>query len=118
MEVALGLALGLFTGVLSGLLGVGGGVVMVPGMVLLLGVDQHTAQGVSLAVVVLTAIAGAVTHYRQDNVKMEVVPLVAPGAVLFGLVGSWLAGGVDAQLLTRIFATVLLFVGSKMFLGR
>jgi len=118
MEVALGVALGLVTGVLSGMLGVGGGVVMVPGMVLLLGVDQHTAQGVSLAVVVLTAIAGAVTHYRQDNVKMDVVPLVAPGAVLFGLVGSWLAGGIDAQLLSRIFAAVLFIVGGRMLLAR
>jgi len=115
-DIVIALAVGLTAGVLSGMLGIGGGTVAVPGMVLLLGVEQHTAQGVALSAMLLTALVGAFIHYRQENVKLSMAMWIAPSAVAFSLLGAWAAGMVTAEWLTRVFAIALLVIGSRMLL--
>lgn len=124
MIVVTALAIGLAAGLIGGMLGVGGGTIAVPGMVLLLGkvmehpVEQHTAQGVSLSAMLLMALVGAIVHYRQGNVKLSMVLLIAPGAVAFSLLGAWAAGMISAEWLTRVFAIFLLVIGCMMLLVR
>lgn len=110
--------IGLFTGVVSGLLGVGGGPIMIAGMVLILGVGQKVAQGVSLAVIVPTAIAGAITHYRGGNVVPRVALWLVPTAVVGAIVGANLAALLDAALLRRLFGLLLLLLSARMMLSR
>ena len=117
MDLLTATAIGLLAGLSAGMLGIGGGFVMVPGMVLLLSVDQHTAQGVSLAVITLTALVGAITHYRQRNLRLGLVVWLAPAAALFGFLGSMVADVIDASLLRRIFGIVTIAVGIYMFAG-
>jgi uncharacterized membrane protein YfcA len=116
MDIAIALAVGLIAGLISGMLGVGGGTISIPAMVLLLGVEQHTAQGVSLGAMLFTALVGAFIHYRQGNVKMSMVFLIAPSAVAFSLLGAWAADKVTAEWLTRAFAIFLLIIGCRMLL--
>jgi uncharacterized protein len=116
MDIAIALAVGLIAGLISGMLGVGGGTISIPAMVLLLGVEQHTAQGVSLGAMLFTALVGAFIHYRQGNVKSSAVLLIAPSAVAFSLLGAWAAGQVTAEWLTRAFAIFLLLIGCRMLL--
>ena len=116
MDIAIALATGLIAGLISGTLGVGGGTISIPAMVLLLGVEQHTAQGVSLGAMLFTALVGAFIHYRQGNVKSSAVLLIAPSAVAFSLLGAWAAGQVTAEWLTRAFAIFLLIIGCMMLL--
>src|SRR5205814_8312650 len=85
------LALGLVAGILSGMLGIGGGQVLVPGMTLLFGVDQRLAQGISLAFIVPTALSGALTHYRQATGLPRMGMLLVPGGLVGGLIGAGLA---------------------------
>mgnify|MGYP001573606654 CR=1 FL=1 len=118
MNLPLTLSIGLITGMLGGMLGIGGGVVMIPAMVLLMGVDQHTAQGVSLMVVVILGLVGAFTHYRQNNVRLDIALWLIPGAVLFAFLGVWVAGQIEARWLTKGFALFLLVVGGLMVLPR
>lgn len=115
-DIVIALAVGLIAGVLSGMLGIGGGTIAIPGMVLLLGVEQHTAQGVALSVMILTALVGAFIHYRQENVKLSMAMWIAPSAVAFSLLGAWAAGMVTAEWLTRVFAIALLVIGCRMLL--
>jgi len=117
MSIAAAVGLGLGAGLLAGMLGVGGGLVLVPGMVLLLTVEQHTAQGVSLAVITVTALAGAVTHYRQHNLVLEVVLAIAPAAALFGFLGGTVANLIDASLLRRIFGSLTILLGVLLLSG-
>jgi len=117
MSVAAAIGIGLVAGLFGGMLGLGGGFILVPGMVLLLSVDQHTAQGVSLAVIALTALAGAITHYRQRNLRLGVVLWIAPAAALFAFLGSMVAGVIDASLLRRIFGSMTIAVGIFMLAG-
>ena len=116
MHIAIALIVGLVAGVISGMLGVGGGTISIPAMVLALGVEQHTAQGVSLAAMMLTALVGGFIHYRQGNVKTRTVLLIAPSAAAFSLLGAWAAGQVTADWLTRVFAIFLLLIGGRMLL--
>ena len=116
------LLLGLCAGVFSGLLGIGGGQVLIPGMVFLFGADQKLAQGVSLAFIVPTALAGSYTHYRQGNVLVGIGLLLVPGALVGGLVGAGLAQLLDTHILKLGFGLFLLYASIRMidptFYGR
>lgn len=116
MDIVIGLALGLIAGVFSGMLGIGGGTITIPGMFLLLEVEQHTAQGVALGAMLLAALVGAFIHRRQKNMDLPVAMWIAPGAVVFSLLGAWAAGAIMAEWLTRVFAIVLLIIGCRMLL--
>lgn len=116
MDIVIGLALGLIAGVFSGMLGIGGGTITIPGMFLLLEVEQHTAQGVALGAMLLAALVGAFIHRRQKNMDLTVAMWIAPGAIVFSLLGAWAAGAIMAEWLTRGFAIVLLIIGCRMLL--
>jgi uncharacterized membrane protein YfcA len=116
MDIAIALAIGLIAGLISGMLGVGGGTISIPAMVLLLGVEQHTAQGISLGAMLFTALVGAFIHYRQGNVKSSAVLLIAPSAIALSYLGAWAADKVTAEWLTRAFAIFLLIIGCRMLL--
>jgi uncharacterized membrane protein YfcA len=102
------LALGSAVGVLSGFMGVGGGILAVPAFTLLLGMTQQAAQGTSLAVILVAAPAGAIEHARHGNVVGRLVPWLAVGAACGGPLASLLAQRVPHEALTRAFAAFLL----------
>jgi len=96
------------------MLGVGGGVILIPGMVFLMDVEQHTAQGVSLAVISLMALVGTVTHYRQENVRLKVALWIIPAAVIFSFIGGMVADMLDASILRPLVGGVIIMVGFFM----
>jgi hypothetical protein len=110
LPVAIGfdLLLGAAVGVLAGLMGVGGGILAVPAFTLVLGMSQHAAQGTSLAVILVTAPAGAFEHHRHRNVVLRLVPWLALGAAAGGPAASWLAQRSPQLILARAFAVFLL----------
>ncbi|HXF50300.1 MAG TPA: sulfite exporter TauE/SafE family protein [Dehalococcoidia bacterium] len=113
-ELLFELLVGVAGGFLGGMLGVGGGVIFVPAMVLFLGRDQQVAQGVSLVAIIATGLFGGATHLRQGNVDAPVVAVVAPLAVAAAALGGWLANELPADVLQRIFGVVILYVGGAM----
>lgn len=114
---AIAVALGLVAGVLSGLLGIGGGVVMVPAMGFLLGIDQHVAQGVSLVVIVPTAITGALTHYKKGNLLLNLAVSLGVAAIAGSLIGSELAQRLPGAVLYRGFGVFVVATATKMLMG-
>ena len=115
LAIVIAILTGLVGGVASGLFGVGGGAIFVPAMVLLLGEEQHTAQGVSLAVIVLTATSGTYVNLRHQNVERTVFAAVTPVAVIAVLAGSYLANLLSADVLQRIFGVAVVLVALRMF---
>jgi uncharacterized membrane protein YfcA len=105
------IATGAVTGFLSGLMGVGGGGVMIGGMVLLAGFDQHLAQGSSLLAIVPAGIVGAFTHWRMGNVEKGLLKGLIPGIVLGTFSGGSVAHLFPEVALRIIFAAVLIWMG-------
>lgn len=113
-EIAIAVSLGLLVGTLSGLLGVGGGFIMVPGMVVLLGETQHVAQGTSLMVIIPTAIVGTITSARVRSMPWRLIASVGAGGTLGAGLGVYIALHVSDGTLRRIFGILLLFVAARM----
>lgn len=105
--------IGLVGGAASGLLGIGGGTLFVPAMVLILGKEQHLAQGVSLVVIIPTAISATLANAKAGFVDAEATKWVTPFAIAFALGGGYVAGLLEGQTLSRIFGVVVLYVGSR-----
>ena len=117
MDIAIGIGVGLVAGILAGVLGIGGGAIMIPGMVLLMDVEQHTAQGVSLAVIAATVLVGAITHYRQGNVRLRVALWIAPAAILFSFLGGTVADMIAASVLRKTLGGIIIAMGIYMVAG-
>lgn len=112
-QVALLLFAGTLTGFFSGMMGVGGGTIMVPAMVLLLGFGQHIAQGSSLLAMVPAGAAGAWTHRRLGNVETGLLWGLIPGVLLGTYVGGSIANRLPEVELRVIFAAVLIWTGVR-----
>jgi uncharacterized membrane protein YfcA len=108
------LLLGLIAGTIAASLGIGGGVMYVPVLVVAFSFDQHVAQGTSLAVIVGTTIVGAITHARLGNVRWRISIPVGIGGVLGAIAGSWIALGLEGDVLRRMFGVFLLVVAARM----
>ncbi len=105
---------GMFTGLVSGTMGLGGGVVMVPVMVILMGIPQHLAQGISLAAIVPTAAAGTVQHVRMGNVDLRRAVLIAASGAAGGVVAAQFAQGLPGEALRVLFAVFALASAQRM----
>lgn len=113
------IVIGILAGILSGLVGVGGGVVMVPMLVLLLGFTQHQAQGTSLAVLVVPVTAVAVyNYYKEGHIDWRYAAVIAMFFVVGGYFGSKIAIGLDQKVLKKVFGFILLFIAGKMLIGK
>ena len=120
LEVVLFLAMiGVIAGMLSGLVGVGGGIVMVPLLIYMMGFNQHQAQGTSLTVLVVPVTAAAVyNYYKEGYIDWRYAGIIALFFLVGGYFGSKMAISIDQKMLKKIFAVVLLFVAGKMLLSK
>jgi uncharacterized membrane protein YfcA len=107
--------LGVAAGMLSGLIGIGGGVIIVPALVLLFGMSQHNAQGTTLALLIPPiGILAAWTYYKAGFVDVKVAALVAVGFFAGSFFGARIATHVSDTTLERIFGVALLLIALKM----
>jgi hypothetical protein len=114
------LLIGLSAGVLSGLVGVGGGIIMVPALVFFLNYTQHQAQGTSLAVLTLPVVILASAYYYHQCQKagtpidLKIVGLLSMGFFVGAFFGSKMAIAIDQESLKKIFAIILFYTAFKM----
>lgn len=119
MKALLFLLLGLVAGVFSGLIGIGGAIIIIPSLVILFGLSQHTAQGTTLALMVPPiGLLAAWTYYRQGFVDLKVAGLICLGFFVGGLVGAKFATEISEQVLRKVFGVVLLLASVKMIFGK
>ena len=107
--------IGLAAGFLSGLVGIGGGVIIVPALVILLGFSQKLAQGTSLGILLLpVGIFAVMNYYKQGYLNVNYVAIVAATFVLGGFLGSKLALSLSDEKMKKIFAVVMMLIAIKM----
>ena len=107
---------GVASGFLSALFGVGGGVIVVPALVLLLGFDSKVATATSLAAIGITALAGAFSFSLFDHVEWDSAALVGLPALVGSIAGVRLQHRISSRLLTRLFAVVIVAVAVVLVL--
>jgi uncharacterized membrane protein YfcA len=113
------LLVGVVVGMFSGVVGIGGGVLFVPALILLLGIDQHKAQGTSLgALLAPVGIFAFWEYYRKGNADLPVGLLLAAGFLVGGYFGAVAAQYIPEVWLRRIFAVVLVGIGGHMWFSK
>lgn len=106
---------GIAAGMLGGLVGVGGGIIIVPALVYFIGFSQKTAQGTSLGLIMLpVGILGVLQYYKQGHVDFKVVGLLAVGFLLGSYFGSKIALGLSQETVKKVFAVLMIIIAIKM----
>jgi uncharacterized protein len=120
MEIFIVILVGLAAGILSGLVGVGGGIILVPALVYFLHYTQHQAQGTSLGVLTFPVVILGFLKYYSDCKRMgtpidfKIIAILAIGFLAGGLIGSTIALKIDKEALKKIFAIILFYTAFKM----
>jgi uncharacterized membrane protein YfcA len=110
---------GLLAGLLSGLIGIGGGTIIVPILVIFAGLSQKMAQGTTLALLVPPiGILAAWTYYKEGYVDFSIASLICIGFIFGGLIGAKFANNLSNQTLERIFGIALLIIAIKMIFSK
>jgi uncharacterized protein len=111
--------IGFMAGILSGTLGIGGGIVVVPGLILILGFTQHQAQGTSLVMMVPpVVILAAYNYYKHGHVNIQTALILIFAFIAGAYLGSILAVNLPDKILRRVFGFFMLFVAVKMIFGK
>jgi len=109
------LMIGAGSGILGGMVGVGGGIIIVPALIYFLGFSQLDAQGTSLAMLMLpVGILGVIQYYRHGHVNFNIVLLLAAGFVLGSLLGSKISLSIPQETVKKFFAGLMLIIALKM----
>jgi uncharacterized membrane protein YfcA len=113
------LAIGIVAGAFAGLLGVGGGIVLIPALVFFMGMGQQTAQGTSLAMMLPPiGILAAFNYYKAGHVNIKYALILAVAFIAGSYFGSRLAVNISPVLMKRIFGVIMLLVAIKMLLSK
>ncbi len=115
IDVLIYILIGLTAGVVSGLIGIGGGIIVVPAFIFLLGMSQHQAQGTSLAMLLPPIGALAVwSYWKAGYINWTIALIAATGFFFGGLIGANLANSLSDQMLRKVFGVALLLLSVYM----
>jgi len=113
MNVLLYIVLGLIAGTLSGMFGIGGGTILIPGLVFLAGLTQYEAQGTTLAILLLPiGLLAVMRYYQSGHVHFSIAAFVCLGFLIGGLIGANIAVGTPVLVLRRAFGIFLMVVAA------
>ncbi len=112
-------ALGLLSGILSGIFGIGGGIILIPALVLVFGLTQLQAQGTTLAVMIPpVGLLAAMQYYRNGHVKLAIAGFICVGFFIGGLLGANLAQNLSDPLLKKMFGIFLFLISLRMMFAK
>lgn len=111
--------LGLAAGALSGLIGIGGGIIIIPALVIFFGLSQKMAQGTTLALLVPPiGFLAALTYYKHGFVDIKFAILIIIGFIVGSLIGAKFAVKLPTEILTKVFAISIILIGIKMLFNK
>ncbi len=119
MSALLYLGLGLIAGTLSGMFGIGGGTILIPGLVFLAGLTQHEAQGTTLAIMLLPiGLLAVIKYWQSGNVRFDIAAFICIGFLIGGLLGAYVAVGLPNLILKKAFGIFLMIVAVYMIFAK
>jgi uncharacterized membrane protein YfcA len=117
MQTLTCVVIGLAGGILSGILGIGGGIILIPLMIFLLKITQHQAQGISLAVICLSFIS-VLVYYKKGHINLSIAALIGLGFVIGGFLGAYFAEYLPDQVLRKCFAVLMIIMAIKILISK
>ena len=118
-EIIILVIIGLFAGLTGGTLGIGGGIIVIPALVFILGYSQHVSQGTSLAMMIPpVGIFAVMNYYKAGHVDLKVAAILACVFIIGSIFGSKLAVKIPQDVLKKVFGGFLFLVAIKMFFGK
>ncbi|MDD2964637.1 MAG: sulfite exporter TauE/SafE family protein [Bacteroidales bacterium] len=112
------IVIGLIAGIFSGMVGLGGGIVIIPALIYLLGVDQHTAQGTSLALMLPPiGLLAAINYYKAGAINLTYAAIIAVAFFIGGYFGSGFALSLPENVIRKVFAVFIILMGIRMLFG-
>ena len=118
-QILILLCIGLIAGMLSGMVGIGGGIVIVPALIYFFGYSQHQAQGTVLFMFLLPiGILGVFNYYQAGHIEFKTAFIIASTFFIGSYFGSKLSISIDQQMLKRVFGVIILLLSIKMILGK
>lgn len=115
MNILLYLVLGLLAGTLSGIFGIGGGTILIPGLVFLAGLTQHEAQGTTLAIMLFPiGLLAVMRYYQSGHVRFGIAAFICVGFLIGGLLGANIAQGIPNLAMRKAFGVFLAAVAAYM----
>ncbi len=113
------IAIGLVAGIFSGMIGLGGALIIIPALVLLIGMSQHQAQGTSLAVMLPPiGILAAYNYYKAGHLNLKFAMIIAAAFILGAYFGSGIALSIPVNMLKRTFGVIISIIGVYMIFGK
>lgn len=113
------IAIGLIAGIFSGIVGLGGGIIIIPALIYLVGLTQKEAQGTSLALMLPPiGLLAAINYYKAGAINLKYAIVIALAFLFGGYIGSKIALGLSDQTLRKIFAFALLILGMRMLIWK
>lgn len=111
--------LGLVAGIAGGFVGIGGGIIIIPALVLVFGLSQIDAQGTTTALLVPPiGLLAAINYYRAGHVNLTIAVFICLGFFVGGFIGSKIAIGIPNDVLQKVFGVVLLVIGAYMIVKK
>jgi uncharacterized membrane protein YfcA len=118
-QISILLFIGICAGFLSGMVGIGGGIIIVPMLVYFLGFEQHTAQGTALFMFLFPiGILGVMNYYNKGFVDMKTAAFICSTFIIGSYFGSKLAISIDKATITKAFGIIFLIISLKMIFGK
>ena len=119
MNQLLYIILGLVAGIFGGMLGLGGGIIIIPALIYIFGLTQLQAQGTNLAIMLPPiGLLAALRYYYNGNVKLGMVGFVCLGFFIGGLIGAHIAQSLSNPILKKLFGILLFFVSMRMIFAK
>lgn len=109
--------IGLLSGIISGM-GIGGGTILIPGLIIFSNLNQHQAQGINLAVFIPIATVALITHYRKNNIDIKTAMPILVTGIIGAFIGSSMAMKMTPSFLRKIFSAFLFIMGTYEILGK
>lgn len=119
MTQILSVILGLVAGMAGGLFGIGGAILIIPGLLYLFGLTQHQAQGTTLAIMVApVGLLAALRYYQSGNVNLTIAVFVGLGFFVGGFIGAHLVQHIPGPLLKKLFGILLMVISARMIFSK
>ncbi len=111
------LFIGLVSGIISGM-GIGGGTILIPALIIFTSINQHEAQGINLIVFIPIALTALITHFRNKSIELRIAVPIIIGGIVGAISGSLLALSIEAGVLQKIFGAFLFAMGVYQFFSK